>query len=242
MVATELGSNALKHTASGQEGGWFAVEVTWHQSMVQVAVADCGGPAEPKVISDAEGERGRGLLLVQGLSLRTGCSGDLRGRLVWAQVAWAGPDPVESPSVDPYQAVIREGEAALARRFADVPVWFGRSTLAWWAVAGSRGLVSAPSAPELAALLYRLLDLRAPGAGDAPHGVSEQRPSRQAMGRGVGGRDDDRRRRRRPGTGGARTSGSGAMDDCEQGHAAASGRQVRVPALAVTGMTFLAGA
>jgi hypothetical protein len=32
----------------------------------------------------------------------------------------------------------------------------GRSTLTWWAMAGSRGLVSAPSAPELAGLLHRL--------------------------------------------------------------------------------------
>ena len=37
-VATELGSNALEHTASGQYGGWFAVEFARHQSTVQVAV------------------------------------------------------------------------------------------------------------------------------------------------------------------------------------------------------------
>jgi len=40
IVATELGSDALEHTASGQAGGWFAVEVTGHQSTLQVAVAD----------------------------------------------------------------------------------------------------------------------------------------------------------------------------------------------------------
>src|SRR6266699_1790045 len=83
-VTTELGSNALQNSASGQDGGWFAVEVTWRQSVVQVAVADCGGPAEPKVINDPDGERGRGLLLVHGTSLRTGWTGDRRGRLVWA--------------------------------------------------------------------------------------------------------------------------------------------------------------
>lgn len=46
-VASELGSNAIQHTDSGRDGGWFAVEVTWHQSVIQVAVADCGGAAEP---------------------------------------------------------------------------------------------------------------------------------------------------------------------------------------------------
>ena len=27
-IATELASNALQHTASGRDGGWFAVEIT----------------------------------------------------------------------------------------------------------------------------------------------------------------------------------------------------------------------
>jgi hypothetical protein len=48
-------------------------------------------------------------------------------------------------------------EQALARRFDGVPAWFGRSTLAWWAV-GPGGLLTASSAQGLAAMLYRLLD------------------------------------------------------------------------------------
>src|SRR5215472_1286826 len=87
-VATELGSNALEHTGSGQPGGWFAVEVTWNQIIVQVTVADGGGPAEPRVSKDPDGERGRGLTIVNGLSARTGWTGDRNGRLVWAQIAW----------------------------------------------------------------------------------------------------------------------------------------------------------
>jgi Histidine kinase-like ATPase domain len=65
-VANELASNAIQHTLSGH-GAWFAVEVGWHPTAVQVAVADCGGPAEPHVINDPGAERGRGLLMVQGL-------------------------------------------------------------------------------------------------------------------------------------------------------------------------------
>jgi hypothetical protein len=39
-------------------------------------------------------ERGRGLRVVQGLSVRTGYLGDQHGRTVWAQIAWtAGPAP-----------------------------------------------------------------------------------------------------------------------------------------------------
>lgn len=182
-VATELGGNAIQHTASGQDGGWFAVEVTWQQSAVQVAVADCGGPAEPRMIDDPAEERGRGLLLVQGLSLRTGYTGDQRGRLAWAHIAWDDPAPAgHPPSQDPYQAAVRDGEAALARSFTGVPAWFGRSTLAWWAVAGSQGLVSAPTAPELAGLLTRLLDTRTrPPGRPAPASGLPRIPARCLM-------------------------------------------------------------
>jgi protein-L-isoaspartate(D-aspartate) O-methyltransferase len=77
----------IVHTASGR-GGWFAVEITRHEGFVRVAVADCGGPAEPHVIDDPALVHGRGLLLVRGLSMRTGVTGDQRGRLVWAEIAW----------------------------------------------------------------------------------------------------------------------------------------------------------
>ncbi|HUY51161.1 MAG TPA: ATP-binding protein [Streptosporangiaceae bacterium] len=71
VVATELGSNAIRHTASGR-GGWFTVEVTWHGPSLRVAVADGGTPDGPRMIDDPAGEHGRGLLMVHGLSLRTG--------------------------------------------------------------------------------------------------------------------------------------------------------------------------
>jgi hypothetical protein len=92
LVATELASNAICHTASGR-GGRFTVEITWWQSAVRVGVTDCGGPQQPQVVDDPASERGRGLLLVTGLSLRTGACGDHQGRLVWADVRWDGPPP-----------------------------------------------------------------------------------------------------------------------------------------------------
>jgi hypothetical protein len=231
-VATELGSNALEHTASGQDGGWFAVEVTWHPSTVQVAVADCGGPAEPKVISDPDGERGRGLLLVQGLSLRTGWTGDVRGRLVWAQIAWADQGlPVPGSSEDPYQASVREGEEALARRFAGVPAWFGRSTLAWWAVAGSAGLVSAPTAQELAGLLHRLLGnrspVKSPATGQVRDGSGEQLARHIHQQRGAEG--GNARRGQRPGT------ASTGSDGSRRGHPARNRRVAMAPAPVAAG-------
>jgi anti-sigma regulatory factor (Ser/Thr protein kinase) len=165
-VANELASNAVRHTASGR-GGLVAVEITWYRQVVRVAVADDGAPTAPHVIDDLASETGRGLLLVRGLSARLGMCGDQRGRLVWADVPWAADTAGMSPGA--YEAAIRDDEAALARRFGGVPTWFGRSTLAWWAMTRAGGLVTASSAQELASLLLRLVEApsRAPSARQA---------------------------------------------------------------------------
>jgi anti-sigma regulatory factor (Ser/Thr protein kinase) len=119
-VATELGTNAVRHTASGQ-GGQFVLEVTWQGSAVRVAVEDSGASYAPQVNDDPAGEQGRGLLVVQGLSERFEVSGDHRvsGRTVWAEISWgdAGAAKPASPQ-EPYDTVIRDGLADLASRFA----------------------------------------------------------------------------------------------------------------------------
>lgn len=160
-IATELGANAVRHTASGR-GGRFVLEVIRQNSAVRVAVEDSGAAGAPQVIDDPAGEQGRGLLVVQGLSVRFGVLGDHRGRTVWAEVPWADADAATSaPAQDPHDAVIRDGLAGLASRFADIPTWFGRSTLQWWGMARGR-LVAAPSAQELASLLGGLVGSPSP--------------------------------------------------------------------------------
>ena len=96
-VATELGTNAVRHTATGR-GGWFAVEIIWHQQWVRVAVTDGGAPDGPQMIDDPLAVHGRGLRIVQGMSARTGVCGDHRGRLVWADVPWPGAVGVDTAS------------------------------------------------------------------------------------------------------------------------------------------------
>jgi anti-sigma regulatory factor (Ser/Thr protein kinase) len=86
-IVTELGSNAIRHSATGRDGK-FAVEVTHAASGVLVAVTDDGGPGEPRVIAGADGEHGRGLVLVRGLSARMGAVGGPGGRTVWARIDW----------------------------------------------------------------------------------------------------------------------------------------------------------
>ena len=89
-IATELASNAICHTRSG-EGGYFAVEVGWYSDRIRIAVTDGGAMEGPRLITDPAGEHGRGLLLVRGLSKSTGVDGDQRSRLVWADVPFCAP-------------------------------------------------------------------------------------------------------------------------------------------------------
>jgi serine/threonine-protein kinase RsbW len=114
IAATELGTNAIRHTASGQ-GGRFVVEITWHGPVVRVAVADNGGPTEPRVIEDPAADHGRGLLLVRGLSLRTGVCGDHRGRLVWADLLWEDANPAAQVTAGArHEAAIHGGNSSPA--------------------------------------------------------------------------------------------------------------------------------
>lgn len=167
-VATELGTNAVQHTASGQ-GDWFLAEITWYREAVRVAIADSGAPSEPRLVSDPFADHGRGLVIVSALAVRTGIAGDARGRLVWADIPW--PDIALSPDrpgPESYEAAIQDGQADLARRFGDGRTWFGRSTLAWWALGGPAGLMTAPTAPELAAELTRAAESPSQGGFRTP--------------------------------------------------------------------------
>jgi len=167
LVATELGSNAIRHTASGR-GGQFAVEVNWHPAVVRVAVTDGGAPDGPRVIDDPLSEHGRGLRMVRELSARTGVAGDHRGRQVWADITWGDAAAADAASPRPGREAITAGLDYLASRFAGVPAWFGYATLQWWALTDQDGLVTAPSAQDLAGLLSQLqAPQRPPHAGSA---------------------------------------------------------------------------
>jgi anti-sigma regulatory factor (Ser/Thr protein kinase) len=119
-VATELASNALRHTASGR-GGRFAAEIVWHASVLHVAVSDDGAPSGPRIVDDPLQENGRGLVLVRGLSQGFGSCGDHHGRLVWADVPWTDPDGT----------AFDRGSTIYDSRFAGAPVWFGRPISPW---------------------------------------------------------------------------------------------------------------
>ena len=102
VVAVELVTNAIRHTASGR-GGLVMVEVTWCGPVLRVAVADDGAAGGPRVSAGPGGlaEGGRGLHLVRTLAGSTGVCGDHRGRLVWADIAWSGARPAAPPLPPP---------------------------------------------------------------------------------------------------------------------------------------------
>lgn len=60
-MASEIASNAVRHTRSGALGGWFDLTVSKARNTVRVAVADRGSPSEPGIPDDG-GHFGAGVL------------------------------------------------------------------------------------------------------------------------------------------------------------------------------------
>ena len=92
LLVSELCTNALLHTASG-EGGTFEVPVLPGPSCVRVEVRDDGSDQIPAAVPpDTSAEDGRGLSLVDLLADRWGHLGDQRGRFIFFELAWKAPD------------------------------------------------------------------------------------------------------------------------------------------------------
>jgi anti-sigma regulatory factor (Ser/Thr protein kinase) len=130
---SELCTNAIAHTASGN-GGVFTVEVELPQDGVaRISVTDDGGPSLPAAASldpaaasldpasldsavslDLMAEGGRGLALVAACTSRWGYIDAHPGRTVWAEACW--PVPVPSPDQDASRNASR-----WHRRFSPAP-------------------------------------------------------------------------------------------------------------------------
>ena len=89
LVASELCTNAISHSASGGPLGVFAVTVLRGEDRATVSVRDMGSLGEPTLMfSDGElAQSGRGLLLVGALAKDWGTSRLRSGRVVWAELA-----------------------------------------------------------------------------------------------------------------------------------------------------------
>jgi anti-sigma regulatory factor (Ser/Thr protein kinase) len=91
LLASELATNAVIHTASGQ-GGAFDVAVSRYPSAVHVEVHDAGSHQAPMPRPwDHLTEEGRGLGLVSLIAERWGHSEDTDGRSVFFELCWQPP-------------------------------------------------------------------------------------------------------------------------------------------------------
>jgi anti-sigma regulatory factor (Ser/Thr protein kinase) len=88
LLASEVSTNAVMHTASGDRGT-FDVTVRRCSSSVRVDVHDSGARQPPMALpQDHLAEEGRGLGLVDLVADRWGHSGDQDGRSVFFELCW----------------------------------------------------------------------------------------------------------------------------------------------------------
>lgn len=88
LIATELGTNALTHTASGELAGTFRVTLTISELITVIAVTDAGQVKAAPEIQHPPGSatHGRGLAIVATLADRVTVNGDESGRTVTAEL------------------------------------------------------------------------------------------------------------------------------------------------------------
>lgn len=89
LLASEILTNAIVHSASGQ-GGTLSVAVVDVGDAVRVEVVDDGAPTTPHVCGDPYAERGRGLRLVEAVAARWGVCRDAAGTTTWFELESTG--------------------------------------------------------------------------------------------------------------------------------------------------------
>lgn len=121
-VTAELVSNAVRHSRSGQERGFFVVEVLLGAETARIVVYDLGGGEVPDFsrtpgsVPEAA-EHGRGLAGVRELAIRTGVAGDaITGHAVWADLALTSDASRTPPSVDEVRRSAAAGACEVAWR------------------------------------------------------------------------------------------------------------------------------
>jgi len=91
LLVSELATNALEHTATGN-GGRFQVTVCRADTSLVIGVSDNGSNKTPQPgLLDPQSENGRGLGLVELIADRWGHCGGRTGRTVWFELRWKQP-------------------------------------------------------------------------------------------------------------------------------------------------------
>jgi anti-sigma regulatory factor (Ser/Thr protein kinase) len=91
MVVSETVANAIRHTASGAEGGLVTVQVAVGDGVYRIEVADDGAAGRRPYVKDETGaETGRGMRIVEALASRWGFRADGHRTVVWAEFSAPG--------------------------------------------------------------------------------------------------------------------------------------------------------
>ncbi len=89
LLVSEVASNAVRHTASG-DGGAVRGDRLGGRGSVRVEIGDRGGASEPRLAEGRPGRDvltgGRGLRIVDALADKWGHAGDELGRVVWFEM------------------------------------------------------------------------------------------------------------------------------------------------------------
>jgi anti-sigma regulatory factor (Ser/Thr protein kinase) len=126
LLTSELVTNAIAHTRSGEEGGTVTVVVVAVSGGVLVEVTDAGSPGVPVVKADLYAQQGHGLFLVQRLASQWGYLRHPGGTTVWFHL----------PAI---------GGAA----WSDVPPSTGQALAAPWAAAMTPAQIAARSSSSV---------------------------------------------------------------------------------------------
>jgi serine/threonine-protein kinase RsbW len=163
LLASELCTNAIVHSRSGEAGGQFSVDIDWAPALARVVVGDQGSAKAPAIAprsgDGAElGESGRGLLLVDGLADDWGTVSRPNRRWVWADVEWqARGGPLLAIPGSPDAAIA--SNAMTRKVFPGTSIWWGHLTKTWWAAVpgptNAHGLICAPTRDSLIKSLVR---------------------------------------------------------------------------------------
>jgi hypothetical protein len=163
LLASELCTNAIVHSRSGEAGGQFSVDVDWAPALARVVIGDQGSAKVPAIAARtghaaAWGESGRGLLLVDDVADSWGTAGRPNRRWVWADVDWQarGGTPLAAPGG--LDAAIASN-AMVRKAFPGTSIWWGHLTGSWWAAipgpTNVHGLICAPTRDSLIRSLVR---------------------------------------------------------------------------------------
>lgn len=107
LIASELVSNAIAHSRSGEPGGilTIAVEMAPQPGDVRILVRDAGGLEAPVLTpASPDSEHGRGLAIITALAAEWGSETNQAGRATWCRLSHSRGAAVAAPRVPEREA------------------------------------------------------------------------------------------------------------------------------------------